>query len=91
MDVDRTCNVVSEVDQRRSIMNVERIQLEGMELMRLRDCATTTRMGQVDQGFPRILAGLAAKGLVEKSGEGYIVTMLGKETLRLYTKELKVI
>jgi hypothetical protein len=68
----------------------DRIQLIGMELIRLRDCATSSRNG-VDKGFPRTLKGLAAKGLVKESKGGYVVTTLGLETLKQYSRELKSI
>ena len=67
-----------------------RIFLEGMELLRLRDCATTSRMG-VDQGFPNTMKRLAAKGLVEAKDNGFVVTELGLLTLSQYRKELRVL
>jgi hypothetical protein len=68
-----------------------RMFLTGMELLRLDNCATSTRLGQVDQGFPNTMAILESKGLVKKQDLGYVVTGLGIETLRLYSKELKVL
>ena len=67
----------------------ERIYLSGMELLRLNYCATSSRLGQIDQGFPNTMKLLAAKGLVEVRDKGFVATDLGFETLKLYQRELK--
>lgn len=72
-------------------MEGDRIYLTGMELLRLDNCATSTRLGQVDQGFPNTMLILEGKGLVKKSGLGFIITTLGLETLKMYRKELRVL
>ena len=71
--------------------NDHRIFLEGMELLRLDNCATSTRLGQIDQCFPITMARLESKGLVKKRGPGYVTTDLGLATLRQYRKELQVL
>lgn len=58
-------------------MTNENIYLTDMELMRLNDCAASTRMGMVDQGFPAIMKKLAALKLVDKKGEGHVVNEAG--------------
>lgn len=47
-------------------------------LMRLIDCAKTSRLGMEDQGFPAVMKTLSAKGLVEFKTKGYQVTKEGK-------------
>jgi hypothetical protein len=77
------------MEMKMSVVDGNRIQLSGMELLRLDNCATSTRLGQIDQGFPHTMAILEGKDLVKKSGKGYVVTTLGVETLRMYRKELR--
>lgn len=69
----------------------ERMHIESMDLMRLNDCAKSTRMGMVDQGFPMTMKKLEARGLVKAVGPGYQVTDLGLTVLDQYKKELKTI
>lgn len=71
--------------------DAKRLHLTGMELLRLNYCATSTRLGQTDRGFPNTMVILEGKGLVKKRDEGYVVTDLGLLTLRQYQKELKTI
>jgi hypothetical protein len=52
-------------------------KLSEWQLMRLIDCAKTTRLGMEDQGFPQVMKYLAAKGYVEKKVKGYQVTSDG--------------
>lgn len=56
--------------------------MDDMALMRLRDCAISTRLGVPDQGFPDTMARLAALGYVEKVDRGYKVTAAGFSYLR---------
>ena len=73
------------------VENASRLFLTGMELLRLNDCGTSTRYGQVDQGFPATMLVLEGKGLVKAKDKGYIITELGLLTLRQYQKELRTI
>ena len=58
-------------------------ELDDFEVLHLNNCATSTRMGMVDKGFPSALKRLQAKGLVQEKDGGYIITTLGFETLKL--------
>ena len=55
--------------------------LDAMQLLRLNDCAKTTRMGLIDYGFPRTMRELATMQLVELIGRGHCVTTKGFELL----------
>lgn len=52
------------------------------ELMRLNDCATSTRMGMADQGFPTVMKRLAALRFVTEVGKGYQITNEGQLYLK---------
>jgi len=56
--------------------------MEGMLLLRLIDCAVSTRKGQIDRGFPTALRSLELQGYVNKVGGGYQVTPAGFEFLK---------
>ncbi len=56
--------------------------MDDMALMRLRDCAISTRLGMADQGFPETLAHVAAMGYVTFCDPGYKVTPKGFDFLR---------
>lgn len=56
-------------------------QLTDWQLMRLRDCAGSNRIGMLDRGFPQLMKGLAALGLVDVSAIGAKVTMVGLKLL----------
>lgn len=58
-------------------MTNENIYLSDMELMRLNDCAISTRMGRIDQGFPAIMKKLMALKLVDKKDKGVIINETG--------------
>lgn len=62
--------------------------MDDLLLLRLRDCAHSTRVGMIDQGFPAYLAKLAALGYAEQVGEGYRVTDAGFAYLN--TDEIKI-
>lgn len=51
--------------------------MDSMLLGRLYDCATSTRMGSVDCGFPAAMLRLAGLGYVEPRGSGYVTTKRG--------------
>ncbi len=67
----------------------DRIRLSGLELMHLNNCATSTRMGMVDQGFPKQMRKLQSLKLVEQHENGFRTTTLGYQTLSQYATELK--
>lgn len=52
-------------------------QLTDWQLMRLRDCAGSNRIGMLDRGFPILMKGLAALGLVDVSEAGAKITFSG--------------
>lgn len=58
------------------------ILIDDIELHRLNDCATSTKYGTVDRGFPFTFKRLEPIGLVEKRGDGYVVTTLGFEFIK---------
>jgi predicted transcriptional regulator len=51
--------------------------IDEMQLLRLYDCAVSTRCGAVDQGFPKTMQELASHGFVQKKDKGYVVTTEG--------------
>ena len=55
--------------------------MDGMLLLRLRDCERSTRLGMVDQGFPEKMRQLAAMGYVRKIGRGHQTTPSGSAFL----------
>jgi Mn-dependent DtxR family transcriptional regulator len=57
--------------------------VDGILLMRLEDCATSSRLGMADKGFPRDLARLASLGYtVLQPGGGYKITPAGLQCLK---------
>ena len=56
------------------------------ELMRLNDCATSTRMGMVDQGFPTVMQRLATLKFVTPVGKGYQTTNEGSLYIKKHFK-----
>lgn len=50
-------------------------QLTDWQLMRLRDCARSNRIGMKDRGFPGVMKELAALGLVYIYPDGAVVTL----------------
>lgn len=56
--------------------------MDGMLLLRLNDCATSTKLGMVDKGFPRLMKQLEAKGYVSRVANGYKATQAGFALLR---------
>lgn len=56
-------------------------QLTEWQLMRLRDCAGSNRIGMSDQGFPIAMGQLAALGLVDIGRDGARVTFAGLRLL----------
>ncbi len=60
--------------------------MDEMLMLRLKDCARSTRVGVVDQGFPRAMAQLVSMGYVRPEGKGHVVTEAGEalvlETIR---------
>jgi hypothetical protein len=58
--------------------------IDGILLIRLEDCAASSRLGMADKAFPQDLARLAARGLVAAAdGGGYKVTVDGLAFLRV--------
>jgi hypothetical protein len=55
--------------------------IDGMLLLRLEDCATSSRLGLADKGFPRAMSELKAKGLVEEVQGGHKITVAGRTFL----------
>ena len=53
-----------------------------IELMRLRDCSLSTRMGMSDKGFPLTFMRLEGLQLVQAKDDGYILTTYGQEYLK---------
>ena len=71
------------------------INISDLDLLRLYDCATSSRYGMADKGFPMTFARLEPMGLVRKEAGGYVVTTLGSEYVkankeRLFLKKKKV-
>jgi Mn-dependent DtxR family transcriptional regulator len=62
------------------------MQLDGVLAMRLEDCATSTRLGMADKGFPQALGRLAAMGYVTAAGGGYKITKEGHAALQEIAK-----
>ena len=62
--------------------------LDEMQLIRLYDCAVSTRYGAVDQGFPKTMQQLAAQGYVEKKGKGHVVTEAGLLYIKVNKEKL---
>lgn len=63
--------------------------VDEMLLLRLRDCATATRVGQIDRGFPAYMKRLAGMGYVKPIDDGHQVTEAGLEHLRQNRELLK--
>lgn len=61
--------------------------IDNLHLMHLHNCAVSSRMGMVDQGFPRYMKKLQGLGFVKDVNNGYQVTKEGLAYLHLY-KEL---
>ena len=59
-----------------------------MQLLHLSHVAKTSRYGLVDRGFPQAYARLATMGYLEKKHNGYVITTLGLETLKLNKERL---
>lgn len=64
------------------------VDINEVDLLRLYDCSTTTRMGMVDKGFPITFARLEALGLVAPKNDGWVITEAGKATLTLNKHKL---
>jgi predicted transcriptional regulator len=56
--------------------------MDGVTFLRLKDCATSTKLGMADQGFPFTMTELATKGYVKPVGAGYQVTQKGIDYIR---------
>lgn len=56
-------------------------ELTDWQLMRLRDCAGSNKIGMKDRGFPQVMRGLAALGLVEVFDDGAVVSAAGMRLL----------
>lgn len=56
-------------------------QLTDWQLMRLRDCAGSNKIGMKDRGFPGVMRELAVLGLVLVAPDGAMVTLDGKSLL----------
>lgn len=59
------------------------INIGDMELLRLYDISIASKYGLPDQGNPVMYAKLAAMGLTEQKGNGYVITELGLATYKL--------
>ena len=58
-------------------------ELADMQLQHLYECSITSKYGLRDKGNPHVYAKLAAMKMVEGSEkDGYVITILGKETLK---------
>jgi len=58
-------------------IEVQEPPVDEMLLMRLNDCATSTRLGMTDRGFPDYMRRLLGLGYVKPIGEGYRITDAG--------------
>lgn len=62
---------------------------EEFKLLRLSDCAVSSRMGLVDKGFPDYMREIAAEGHAVAKDGGYVVTPAGIEYLRMHRQLLR--
>ena len=57
-------------------------ELSDVEISRLFDCATSSKYGLVDRGFPGTFKRLAPLGFVKQINGGYVITELGLAYLK---------
>ena len=63
-------------------------EVTDIQLLRLYDCAISSRMGMPDQGFPKTMLVLEGLGYVKKKDKGYVVTTEGLAILKINNEKL---
>jgi len=64
------------------------LYLNDMDILYLYNLSVASKYGIPDQGSPAAYARLAGMNLAEKFGNGYKMTMLGLETLKINKEKL---